>query len=142
MIREATVKRDNQGLKRAMEKIKELRERYRHISLDDRTRFANQTYAFAHRFCSMLELALVVVKGALQRDESRGAHYKPEFPNRNDENWLKTTIAEYDAAAGEPRLSYRSVDTRHLSPTTRDYTQAQKMAPAFQNIPANIKLPI
>jgi succinate dehydrogenase / fumarate reductase flavoprotein subunit len=110
--------------------------------LDDHTRFANQTYAFAHRFCSMLELALVIVKGALLRDESRGAHYKPEFPQRNDETWLKTTIAEYDAAAGEPRLSYRPVDTRHLSPTARDYAHAQKETPAFQNIPTNIKLPI
>ncbi len=56
-------------------------------------RGVNQTYTFANQFDSMLELALVITKGALLRDEFRGAHYKPEFPERDDEHWLKTTIA-------------------------------------------------
>lgn len=140
MVNNVTVKRDNTDLHRTMNKIKEVRERYQHISLDDRSQFANQTYIFANQFASMLELALVMTKGALLRNEFRGAHFKPEFPLRNDEEWLKTTIAEY--SPDEPRISYEPVDLRHLDPILRDYTHAKKIKPTLKNIPANIKLPI
>ena len=68
----------------------------------------NQTYVFANQFASMLELALVITKGALLRNEFRGSHYKPEFPERDDKNWLKTTIATYDPNLDEPVISYRA----------------------------------
>lgn len=142
MTRNVTVKRDNRDLQATMEKLKELRERYHHISLDDRGQFANQTYAFANQFGPMLELAMVITKGALLRNEFRGAHYKPEFPHRDDQNWLKTTIAEYQANSDEPRITYESVDLRHLAPIHRDYTQAKKVKPTLQNIPANLTLPV
>jgi len=74
------------------------------------------------------------------RNEFRGAHYKPEFPSRDDENWLKTTIAAYDPE--EPKISYRPVDLRHLKPSLRDYTKAKKVKPTLENIPANIQFPI
>lgn len=140
MINNVTVKRNNVDLARTMDKIKEIRDRYQRISLDDRSRFANQTYAFANQFASMLELALVMTKGALLRNESRGAHYKQEYPKRNDEQWLKTTVAEYGVE--EPRISYEEVDIRHITPTQRDYTQAKKIKPTLENVPQNIKLPL
>ncbi len=98
MVSNVTVKRDNHDLKKTIDKIKEMRERYRSISLDDHGQYLNQTYTFANQFGYMLELALVMTKGALLRNEFRGAHYKPEFPERDDEHWLKTTIATYDPA--------------------------------------------
>ena len=101
-----TVKRDNRDLQETLQAIKEIRERYHHISLDDRSQFANQTYAFANQFGAMLELALVITKGALLRNEFRGAHYKPEFPERDDKNWLKTTLAAYHANLDEPLITY------------------------------------
>ncbi len=140
MVRNVTVKRSNKDLAETMNKIKELRERYQRISLDDRSRFANQTYQFAHQFQSMLELALVITKGALLRDEFRGSHFKPEFPERDDVNWLKTTIATY--APDEPEITYEPVDTRHLEPVTRDYTVAKKTIPELTNIPPHITLPL
>lgn len=140
MIMYATVVRNNEDLRRTMDKIKEIRERYKRISLSDRGIFANQTYIFANQFRSMLELALVIVKGALLRNESRGAHYKPEFPKRDDEHWLKTTVAHY--APDEPKISYEPVDLRHLQPILRDYTRAKKVIPTLTNVPSNIKLPI
>lgn len=140
MVCHVTVKRDNKDLQRTLEKLKEIRERYRKISLDDRGQFANQTYAFANQFGPMLELAMVITKGALLRNEFRGAHYKPEFPKRDDENWLKTTIATYDA--DEPMISYEPVDLRHLKPIHRDYTQAKKVVPTLENVPSNIILPV
>ena len=142
MVRNVTVKRDNPNLERTIDKIKEIRERYQEIALDDRGKILNQTYVFAHQFKAMLEVALIIAKGALLRNEFRGSHFKPEFPQRDDENWLKTTIATYDPKMDEPVISYVPVDIRHLDPIKRDYTHAKKIAPALKNIPANIQLPI
>lgn len=142
MTRHVTVKRDNKDLLATLNHLKELRERYQHISLDDRTQFANQTYAFANEFGPMLELAFVITKGALLRNEFRGAHFKPEFPQRDDQNWLKTTIAAYDQNQDEPVISYESIDLRHLKPSLRDYSQAKKVKPTLENIPTNLSLPV
>jgi succinate dehydrogenase / fumarate reductase flavoprotein subunit len=140
MVNNVTVKRNNTDLERTMHKIKDIRERYKKISLDDRSQFANQTFIFAHQFASMLELALVITKGALLRNESRGAHFKTEFPKRDDEHWLKTTIAEYGKE--EPEISYESVDLRYLDPAPRVYTSIKKEKQFLKNIPNNIKLPL
>lgn len=140
MMHEVSVKRDNPGLQKTIDKLKELRERYQNISLDDKGSTLNQTYVFANQFGPMLELALVIAKGALLRNEFRGAHFKPEFPERDDENWLKTTIATYDPQ--EPVISYEPVDMRHLDPIKRDYTHAKKVKPTLKNVPTNIQLPL
>lgn len=144
MVKNVTVKRHNPGLQKAIEFIKELRERYKKITLGDRSRFANQTYIFANQFRAMLDLAMIMAKGALLRNEMRGAHYKPEFPKRDDKHWLKTTIAAYDPAKDEPNITYRPVDTRHIDPRgiVRDYTKTEKMQHPLQKIPENIKLPL
>lgn len=142
MIKYVTVKRDNPDLKKTIEKLKELRERYQHITLSDKGNRLNQTYVFANQFGPMVELALVITKGALLRNEFRGSHFKPEFPERDDKNWLKTTIATYEPDRDEPVITYEPVDTRHLDPIKRDYTQAKKVKPTLKNIPANIQLPL
>ncbi len=92
MVKNVTVERNNKDLKATLDKLKRFRERYQHISLADRTRFANQTYIFANQFRYMLELAIVITKCALARDESRGSHFKRDFPNRDDEHWLKQQL--------------------------------------------------
>jgi succinate dehydrogenase / fumarate reductase flavoprotein subunit len=140
MVRYASVKRDNPDLERTIDKIKEIRERYKNIGLEDAGTNLNQTYVFAHQFEAMLELSLVIAKGALLRNEFRGAHYKPDYMERNDREWLKTTIATYRQE--EPEISYEPVDLRHLDPIQRDYTQAKKVKPQLKNIPTNIKLPL
>ncbi len=142
MIKHVTVRRNNQDLERTLDKIRELKERYKNISLDDHSQFANQTYAFANQFGAMLELALVITKGALLRNEFRGAHFKPDYPERDDENWLKTTMAVYSPETGEPYIYYTDVDLRHLKPIKRDYTHAKKVKPTLENVPTNIQLPI
>ncbi len=75
--------------------IRDLQARYRKVNLSDRTRWSNQTLNFARELENMLLLARVITLGALQRNESRGAHYKPDFPERDDANWLKTTRAKF-----------------------------------------------
>ncbi len=73
------------------------------------------------RIC--FNLARVVTLGALNRDESRGAHYKPDFPERDDEKFLKTTIAEFSEES--PILSYEEVDIGLLEPRKRDYSSGK-----------------
>ena len=141
MIHNVSVKRNNEDLKKAIDQIKTIKERAKKITLSDTSQFANQTYAFAAQFRPMLELALIMSKGALLRDEFRGAHYKPEFPERDDENWLKETIATYDPNSDEPKISYNPIDTRHLKPIKRNYATAKKVKPTLENIPNNIVLP-
>jgi succinate dehydrogenase / fumarate reductase flavoprotein subunit len=142
MVNHVTVKRDNASLKTTIDGIKKIREQLKHITLDDRGGTINQTYQFANQFSAMIEIALVITKGALLRDEFRGAHYKPSFPERDDAHFLKTTIAQYDPNLDEPVISYVPVDTRHLEPIPRDYSKAKKVRPTLENIPQNIALPV
>ena len=142
MVSNVTVKRNNADLQKTLDIIKNIRERYNNITLDDKGSGVNQTYTFANQFASMLELALVITKGALLRDEFRGSHYKPDFPQRDDKNWLKTTIATYDPNLGEPAISYEPVDMRYLKPIARDYSKAKKVVPHLENLPSNIPLPV
>lgn len=142
MVLYASVKRDNPDLQKTIETIKKIRDRYENIGLSDRGTALNQTYVFAHQFRAMIEIALVIAKGALLRNEFRGSHFKPSFPERDDENWLKTTIATYDPKKDEPVISYEPVDMRHLDPIKRDYTHAKKVQPTLKNIPKNIQLPL
>jgi succinate dehydrogenase / fumarate reductase flavoprotein subunit len=121
MTEHATVIRYNQGLKLADEKIVELLERYRNVNLSDRSQWANTSFAFARQLKNMLELARVIAQGALLRDESRGAHYKPDFPVRNDEKFLKTTKASFTGDAAGPRFQYEEVDTQYIKPRPRRY---------------------
>jgi succinate dehydrogenase / fumarate reductase flavoprotein subunit len=140
MIRTMTVKRSNPELDKTIEQLEKLRERYQHISLDDRGSLMNQTYTFANQFGPMLELALAMTVSARARDESRGAHFKAEFPERDDQNWLKTTIAEYTPQG--PKIKYKKVDIRHLKPIPRDYVHAKKINPTLDDIPVKIDLPL
>jgi succinate dehydrogenase / fumarate reductase flavoprotein subunit len=141
LVKNVTVKRNNKDLAQTLEFIKQIRERYKNISLDDKSSFANQTYIFANEFEYMIDLALIITKGALLRDEFRGSHYKEGFDHRDDVNWLKTTIATFDPKTDDPVITYEPVDTRHLKPIPRDYTHAKKIQPTLENIPANIQPP-
>jgi succinate dehydrogenase / fumarate reductase flavoprotein subunit len=123
MTEYVTVVRNNKNLERADTRLQELIERYARMNLSDRTQWSNQTLNFARELFNMLILARVITLGALARDESRGAHYKPDFPERDDKNWLKTTRATWDA--GKIRLWYEPVDTSLIPPRARRYDVAK-----------------
>jgi succinate dehydrogenase / fumarate reductase flavoprotein subunit len=119
MTKHATIIRYNAGLEEADAKIVELQQRYRNINLSDKSQWANTSFAFARQLYNMLELARVIVQGAKLRDESRGAHYKPDFPERNDEKFLKTTKASFVNEA--PKFEFEDVDISHITPRPRRY---------------------
>jgi succinate dehydrogenase / fumarate reductase flavoprotein subunit len=124
MTENATVIRYNKNLKQADEKVVELMERYKKVNLSDKSQWANTSFAFVRQLKNMLELARVIVQGAILRDESRGAHYKPDFPKRDDERFLKTTKASFTGAAEGPRFEYEEVDTQFIPPRPRSYDAA------------------
>jgi succinate dehydrogenase / fumarate reductase flavoprotein subunit len=119
MTRHATIIRYNSGLAEADAKIVELLDRAKNINLSDKSQWANTSFAFARQLLNMLHLSRVVVQGAAVRDESRGAHYKPDFPERNDEKFLKTTKAAF--VDGAPQISFEDVDISHIPPRARSY---------------------
>jgi succinate dehydrogenase / fumarate reductase flavoprotein subunit len=124
MTDNVTVVRYNDKLKETDNKLLELMDRYKRISINDSNLWATMALPHARHLDNMLELARVVTLGALNRNESRGAHYKPEFPERDDENFLKTTIAEYSGEG--PVLSYDPVDISLIPPRKRDYSKAKQ----------------
>ncbi|WCR29831.1 succinate dehydrogenase flavoprotein subunit [Paenibacillus thiaminolyticus] len=124
MTNNMTVVRYNSKLEETVVKIKELKQRYANINMSDTARWNNQAASFTRQLWNMLELAEAMTKSALLRNESRGAHYKPDFPERNDEDFLKTTIADWTPEG--PEISYDEVDVSLIQPRKRDYTTDKK----------------
>jgi succinate dehydrogenase / fumarate reductase, flavoprotein subunit len=123
MTENVTVIRYNANLQKTLVKLDELSDRFTRVNVQDRTQWSNQSLNFVRELGNMLVLAKVITMGALARNETRGAHYKPEFPNRDDANWLKTTIARYNG--GNIELAYEAVDTSLLPLRERKYTAAK-----------------
>ncbi len=126
MTDNVTVIRYNDRLKQTDEKLLELQERFHKISINDSNLWATQAVPHARQFWNMLQLARVITLGALNRNESRGAHYKPDFPDRDDANWMKTTIAEFSDEA--PVFNYESIDVSLVEPRKRDYSKGKGKA--------------
>ena len=76
---------------------------------------------FTRQLYNMLQLSRVIAQGARLSDESRGAHYKPDFPERDDKNFLKTTKAVFAPDADEPKFEFEPVDTSLIPPRARKY---------------------
>ncbi|MFJ7509723.1 succinate dehydrogenase flavoprotein subunit [Peribacillus simplex] len=122
MTQHVTVVRYNDKLKETDNKILELMERYKKININDTAKWSNQGAAFTRQLQNMMQLARVITIGALNRDESRGAHYKPDFPERNDEEFMKTTMATFKGMDKAPEFHYEDIDVSLIAPRKRDYT--------------------
>jgi succinate dehydrogenase / fumarate reductase flavoprotein subunit len=107
MLRDCTIERHNDTLDKVIAKIDELEERSLQIGVTDTSARANQGAQFVRHLKNMLVLARVIAQGARNRDESRGAHFKPAFKNRDDENFLRTTMALYEeGTSGKSSVKY------------------------------------
>ena len=144
MTRVATVVRRNDQLNDALAKVDELHERAQRVSLSDTGNWTNQNVIFAKSLQDMFPLAKTILKGALQRDECRGAHFKPDFQKqaltaedpaerrkqaeqwcddfeKNNEKYLRSTVATWDHDASSPQIEYEEVDTSLIPPRPRLY---------------------
>ncbi len=142
MTKNVTVVRHNKNIEETIARIAELRERYRRVAIADTAQWTNQNLSFTRALGDMLMMADVIARCALQRNECRGAHYKPEFeikPPAGDtpaalrkdaerwcqqfkkqiDTWLKTTVAEYTPDG--PKITYEPVDTSLIPPRPRTY---------------------
>ncbi|MBE3591153.1 MAG: FAD-binding protein [Firmicutes bacterium] len=119
MTRNVGVFRTGEQLLEAQAKIQELKQRYQRVSVGDKGRIFNTNLQFVLELENMLDLAEVVVASALFRTESRGAHTRLDYPNRDDANWLKHTVATYTAAG--PKLDTRPVTITRWEPQERKY---------------------
>jgi succinate dehydrogenase / fumarate reductase, flavoprotein subunit len=121
MTENCTVVRYNDKLQLTLDKCQEWKDRYKRIKLSDTGMWTNQNLSFARATHDMILQSEAVLKGALARNESRGAHYKPDFPTRDDANFLKATIATFDPATGSAHIDYAAVDTSLVVPRPRTY---------------------
>ncbi|MEG2638801.1 MAG: succinate dehydrogenase flavoprotein subunit [Clostridiales bacterium] len=119
MTRNVTVERNNKDLAATDQELQGFMERWENINMIDNGYYSNQAVMFTKQLRNMMELARVITIGALNRNESRGSHYKPEFPQRNDSEFLKTTKAFWTKEG--PRFEWEDVDTSLLKPVPRKY---------------------
>jgi succinate dehydrogenase / fumarate reductase flavoprotein subunit len=143
MTRTATVVRRNDQLSEAYERVCQLEEAWRVCPVSDTGNWTNQNVVFSKSLGDMFPVAKLILKGALMRDECRGAHFKPDFAmpgivatdpaeqrreaeawcerfEENTRRWLKSTIAR-PGADGHPEISYEDVDTSLIPPRPRLY---------------------
>jgi succinate dehydrogenase / fumarate reductase flavoprotein subunit len=121
MTEHCTVIRHNDQLEKTLLLCQTWKQRCRCIKLADGGPWANQNLSFARALRDMILLAEAILKGALLRNESRGAHYKPAHPDRDDVNFLKATIAAYDEKTDSAQIRYEPVDTSLIAPRPRAY---------------------
>jgi fumarate reductase flavoprotein subunit len=124
MTAQVGIFRRGKDLERAVDELQTLLVRSRNIGVRSRSPGVNPELVTAYRVQKMLKLALCVAYGALTRTESRGAHYREDYPRRDDAAWLKRTLATWnDAAATLPKLGYEALDVKRmeLPPGWRGY---------------------
>lgn len=141
MLVDVTIERHNKKLDEVLGKIDDIEKRARKVNVLDTGARANQSAQFVRHLWNMIVLARVIAQGARNRDESRGAHFKPDFPNRDDEKFLRTTLALHqDGGKGNHSVKFvheldyelggktvhvtDEVDISLVKPRARKYEQA------------------
>ena len=119
MMDKVSVFRMESPMKEALGKIMELKERYQHISLQDKGSCFNRDLLDALELGHMLDLAEVIAMGALFRQESRGAHFREDFPERNDDDFLVHTLVRHTDKG--PQIFNKPVTITRFQPQERKY---------------------
>ena len=115
--------RTGEGLAKAVKELEELYKQSLDVKVSNKELFGNPELEEAYRVPKMLKLALCIAKGALDRTESRGAHFREDYPKRDDLNWLKRTLANWKEGDTMPTLSYEPLDIMKMEipPAFRGY---------------------
>lgn len=115
--------RTGEGLEKAVKELEELYKKSLDLKVENKALFGNPELEDAYRTPMMLKLSLCVAKGALDRTESRGAHYREDYPKRDDANWLKRTLASWKEGDTMPTITYEPLDIMKMEipPKFRGY---------------------
>jgi succinate dehydrogenase / fumarate reductase flavoprotein subunit len=138
MTAACTVVKDEQRLLQARSKVAQLRERFSRVHLSDTGMWTNQNLSHARAVGDMLLVADAIVEGSLARKESRGSHYRTDFPQRNDAEFLRTTVARYDPVAHKVQISFEPVQTPLVQPRARTYGKVEADKPAAKPAMAGV----
>ncbi len=111
--------REEESMKAGLEKVRELRQRYRNVKVRNTGRVYNMELIRAYELAGMIDVAEAIAAGALARKESRGSHARRDYPERDDENFLKHTLAYYSPEG--VRLDYSPVTITRYQPQARKY---------------------
>jgi succinate dehydrogenase / fumarate reductase flavoprotein subunit len=117
----STVVKTAARLQQALGKLDELRERYKNIAISDTGTWTNQNLAWARAVGDMLAMADPILRGGLLREESRGSHYREDFQERNDDRFMKTSVAEFDPATGKSKITFEPIEAGLVTPRKRTY---------------------
>lgn len=125
MTAACTVVKTEQRMTQTLEAVREIKQQYEDITLGDHGLWTNQNLSFARAFGDMIRYAEAIVVASLERRESRGSHYRPDYPDRDDANFLKTTIVQYHADRDAPQLAWQDVPTPLVEPRARTYGKTE-----------------
>ena len=114
-----SVFRNEKSLREALSKLSSLKERYEDVAIDNRGKLFNTDIMDACELESLLGLAETILMSAIARMESRGAHFREDYPERDDVNWLKHTLVK--KTDDGPRISYKPVTITRFQPKARTY---------------------
>ncbi|NWF66848.1 MAG: succinate dehydrogenase/fumarate reductase flavoprotein subunit, partial [Campylobacterales bacterium] len=109
-----------ESLEKQKEILKSLRERFKNIAIDDKSKTFNTDLQEAIELGHMLDYSMFIVEGAIVREESRGAHYREDFPKRDDDRFLKHTMAYMDKD-GNVTIDFMDVTLGKFEPQERNY---------------------
>lgn len=123
MTAASTVIKSGPRLEQCLRKLGELRERYAKVRLSDDASWSNQSLSYARAIGDMLVLAEVIATGGLLRKESRGSHYRSDFPERDDANFMKTTVAKFEG--GKHNVGFEPVQAPLVKPRLRNYGKVE-----------------
>jgi len=112
--------RTRQELEQALQKLMEFKERYRDVGVSSQARHMNYDLFGAVELEYMLEVAHTIILGAILRQESRGSHFRLDFNTRNDQDWMKHTIARL-GPDGAPAITFKDVTITRYQPMERKY---------------------
>ncbi|MDZ4367320.1 MAG: succinate dehydrogenase/fumarate reductase flavoprotein subunit, partial [Afipia sp.] len=128
MQEDVAVFRTGETLRSGQKRVADVHAAMSDLKVSDRSLIWNSDLIETLEFDNLIVQAIATVEGAVNRQESRGAHAREDFPERNDETWMKHTLCWVDDSSGKPRLDYRPVhawtlssDIEYIKPKARVY---------------------